>query len=263
MSPTQKAAAKMRSVQRPGNLYSFSSLSMFRDCPHRWYCTYAMGWREKPNFYTAYGHLVHAATSMALRADPHINSPQTALNWVSKARQQYNDEATLVPLTLDSEIAASVIAAAAALPESPGPIILESALVQPLPAKPPQPLNIAECERLLVATDIPYAYFKVLDRLAAASCDAIQIRPDLILSAIPLIRDWKTGKAVPPGILAARYGAQLQLYAAVARHRWPEIQCDLQCFAMNSTVPVDTSPSALDAAARGAMDTIRCCASRY
>ena len=272
----EKAARKLQEAQGAGNLYSHSALSAFRECGFRWYGRYALGLKDGPGFHLAYGHLVHAVGSRAIRERLAGSLPAEVSGmtpWIAEARQRYSpagghecDEQALVPAEADLAIAETARAIVQALPQNVESVITEGVLVQPLPVgrAPIGKCDVPKLEELLLRENDKAAYFEVLRALKAARVNGIQVRPDATIFTPGAITfaDWKTNRKRPGkriGDLVAQYAPQLRFYAAVGRRRWPDraIACDLHAFEFGAPAPVAATSDLLDEAAKLAVGTMR------
>ena len=265
--PEEKALRKLQQVQGAGNLYSYSQLTMFRDCNFRWYGSYALGFKDSVNFHTAYGTLFHAVASRAVEAQVAGTLPGDAAGvepWIAAARDRYGAVQALVPADAEESLATMALAAAAAMPTDAESVQTESVLLQPLPAargQTPGPLDLTHLEADLLREGDKDAYFRVLNALEAAGANALQVRPDatIFVPGAVRLRDWKTNAKNPRkhlDDLIGTYTPQVQLYAAVGRRRWQErqVQGDLHFLEYGTPASVGVSKEDLDATARGAVE---------
>jgi|GEM_PF-6144986 len=276
MTPEQKAAKKLKGVQGPGNLYSHSQLTTFLECAYRWYGSYALGLKDAPNFHLAYGHVLHAVGSEAVRA--FVNGQreiptETIQGWIADARRRYSpeggyevNEAGLLPEPADEAILNSTLEILGSLPDTCQQMIVEGVILQPLPLVKGAAANldVAKCESLLLAEGNKNAYFDVLNALQAANCNGIQVKPDLtiVTADTVLFRDWKSnGRRFNKTVrdIVESYTPQVRLYAAVGRHRFPgrQVLGDIHSFEYGPPATVEMGDDNLSTVAKAAVATIK------
>ncbi|MGC8489870.1 MAG: PD-(D/E)XK nuclease family protein, partial [Clostridia bacterium] len=199
------------------------------------------------------------ATAAALLREPAL-TPAEAL---ARARAAEPHQALVDP-ALDPTLQQWARNAVEAVPGDVQTLQAEAVWLQALPADAGHPVpagfTITPWEDDL-AQRVPYAWLRAQDALRAAGLDAVMAGPDLVLEGgdTVQIRDWKTSRAPVEGPegLVPRYRAQLGLYGAVARRRYPgrTLALDLQVFVAHAVVPVALSTPDFDAAARRVFET--------
>ena len=254
----RSAADRLRALQGPGQIWSHSALTRLETCPYSYLGRYVDQVVDPPSAPLTQGTLTHA-TAAALLREPAL-TPAEAL---ARARAAEPHQALVDP-ALDPTLQQWAQDAVDAVPEEVQTLQAEAVWLQALPADAGHPVpagfTITPRENDL-AQRVPYAWFRAQDALRAAGIDAVMAGPDLVLEGgdTVQIRDWKTSRPPVEGPegLVPRYRAQLALYGAVARRRYPgrPLALDLQVFVAHAVVPVALSTPDFDAAARRVFET--------
>ena len=254
----RSAAERLRALQGPGQIWSHSALTRFETCPYSYLGRYVDQVVDPPSAPLIQGTLTHAAAAALLR-EPALTPAEA----VERARA-VEVHHVLVDPALDPALQQWAQDAVAAVPSDVQHLHAEAVWLQALPADPgqtvPADFTTTPWEQDLTQR-VPYAWFRAQDALRAAGIDAVMAGPDLVLEMADAIRirDWKTSRPPMEGAagLVPRYRAQLALYGAVARRRYPGrlLALDLQVFVAQAVVPVPLTPSDFDAAARRVFDT--------
>jgi hypothetical protein len=254
----RSAADRLRALQQPGQIWSHSALTRFETCPYSYLGRYVDQVADPPSASLVQGTLAHG-TAAALLREPTL-TPAAAL---AQARAAETHQALVDP-SLDPTLQQWAQDAVAAVPDGAAHVQTEAVWLQALPAEAghlvPADFTITAREHDL-AQGVPYAWLRAQDALRAAGIDAVMAGPDLVLESgdTVRIRDWKTSRPPVEGPegLVPRYRAQLALYGAVARRRYPgrPLALDLQVFVAHAIVPVSLSTPDFDAAARQVFET--------
>jgi hypothetical protein len=253
----RSAADRLRALQQPGQIWSHSALTRFETCPYSYVGRYVDQVVDPPSAPLVQGTLTHA-TAAALLRDPAL----TPVEALARARAAEPHQ-TLVDSALDPTLQQWAHDAVGAVPGEVQSLHAEAVWLQPLPAEAGHPVpmgfDAAPYEALMVKR-VPYAWFRAQDALRSAGLDAVMAGPDLVVETADglRIRDWKTSRppAEGPEGLVPRYRAQLALYGAVGRRRYPSrpLALDLQVFVANAVVPVTLSALDFNTAARRVFD---------